>query len=646
MRVEGDHWADDEGRRLVLRGVNLGGDAKVPARPDGDTRLMEGFYDRKGVSFVGRPFPLEEADAHFSRLKRWGLDFHRFLVTWEAVEHEGPGVYDEGYLEYIGRIAEKAGEHGVSFFVDPHQDAWSRWTGGDGAPMWTLEAAGFQPERLFAAGAAHLNQELGSAYPRMTWMSNYDRLACATMWTLFFAGDAFAPGIGPVGSEGSSMQEFLQGHYIAAMAKVAEVLAPFPNVVGFDSLNEPSMGFIGAESLHRAETMTSLGTTPTPWQGILAGSGHPVDVAVYGIRGLGRKRIGTARLGAEGVSAWRDGVECLWRRAGVWDIDSGAAEGGADGGFPLLKRPAHFASLNGRPIDPTRDFLKPFMRRFDRGVCAAAEGARRFVLFVEGVPNAERPTWDASDEAGGRDAVVDATHWYDDLTLVTKRWLGFVAYDARNGKPVLGFGRVRRYFIEALRELKAWSAEKMGGAPAILGEFGLPFDLNGAKAYRSGDYGVHEKALSAYYDAVDANLLDSTIWNYSAGNRHARGDLWNTEDLSIFCRDDFEAGRTETGDAADSGGRALRGFARPYARATAGELLEMRFDARRGTFLLRFRPDPAIAAPTEVFVPELQFPCGFALEAEGCEPEVLRGRILLRPAPGATEAMLRLSRRR
>ena len=120
------------------------------------------------------------------------------------------------------------------------------------------------------------------------------------------------------------------------------------------------------------------------------------------------------------------------------------------------------------------------MRRFDRGVCAAAGKGRRFVLFVEGVPNADRPTWDAGESG----SVVDATHWYDDLTLVTKRWLGFAAYDARRDRLVLGPGRVRRYFIEALRELKEWSARKMAGAPTLLGEFGLPFDLNGAEAYR------------------------------------------------------------------------------------------------------------------------------------------------------------------
>ncbi len=64
--------------------------------------------DHASVTFVGRPFPLEEAHEHFCRLRRWGLTFStyickwfvfiyfssmnvvRFLVTWEAVEHAGP----------------------------------------------------------------------------------------------------------------------------------------------------------------------------------------------------------------------------------------------------------------------------------------------------------------------------------------------------------------------------------------------------------------------------------------------------------------------------------------------------------------------------------------------------------------------------
>jgi hypothetical protein len=239
---------------------------------------------------------------------------------------------------------------------------------------------------------------------------------------------------------------------------------------------------------------------------------------------------------------------------------------------------------------------------------------------------------------------VDATHWYDDLTLVTKRRVSFLAYDARHDRIVLGRKRVRRYFTEALRELKAYSAAHMGGAPTLLGEFGIPFDMKGSRAYETGDYRRQERALSANYDAVDAALIDSTLWNYTAGNRHERGDLWNTEDLSIFCRDDMEAGRTETGDPGDAGGRALRGFVRPYARATAGEVLEMRFDGRRGIFCLRYRPDPAVAAPTEVFLPALQFPRGYAIETEGCAARVAKGAILLRADEGAEEAVLRVLR--
>jgi len=637
MRIQGDHWVDELGRRLVLRGANLGGDCKVPVRPDGDTRLRSGFYDREGVSFVGRPLALEEADEHFERLSRWGLGFLRFLVTWEAVEHEGPGLYDEEYLDYLEAVVAKAGEHGLRLFIDPHQDAWSRWTGGDGAPMWTLEAAGFQPERLFASGAALLNQEMGASYPRMRWMGNYDRLACATMWTLFFAGNLFAPGLGPLGFDGpASMQDFLQSHYVAAMAEAAKRLSRFPHVVGFDSLNEPSAGYVGSPSLLSRGGANSLGATPSAWEAILAGSGYPMDVEVLGIRGLARKRIGYERLGAEGLRAWKDGVDCVWKRAGVWT----EGLGGEAAGKPVLLRPEHFALSGGRVVDFTRDCLEPFIRRFESGIRSAG-GERRFVLFVEGVPSAERPTRAAVEEA----EVVDATHWYDDLTLVTKRWRGWLAYDVRNDRVVLGPRGVGRYFRDVMLGLKAWSAERMGGAPALLGEFGIPFDMNGARAFRSGVYRIQERALSANYDALDASLMDSTIWNYTADNRHERGDLWNTEDLSIFCRDEMEDGRTETGDPADSGGRALRGFVRPYARATAGEILEMRFDSRRGFFLLRYRPDPAIDAPSEVFLPELQYPRGYVIETRGCEAEIAKSSILLHAAEGAEEARLLVRRR-
>ncbi len=165
IKVINGHFEDEFGRILILRGVNLGGSSKVPYRPNGASWNMEGFYQHRDVSFVGRPFPLAEADEHFRRLQTWGLTFLRYLVTWEAIEHAGPGIYDEAYLDYTRQIIAKAAEYGINVFIDPHQDVWSRFTGGDGAPGWTLEAAGMDIAQLHRAGAAFVHQESGDPYP-------------------------------------------------------------------------------------------------------------------------------------------------------------------------------------------------------------------------------------------------------------------------------------------------------------------------------------------------------------------------------------------------------------------------------------------------------------------------------------------------
>jgi hypothetical protein len=47
-------------------------------------------FDHRHVSFVNRPFTLEQAELHFERLARWGCQCLRVLVPWEAIEHEGP----------------------------------------------------------------------------------------------------------------------------------------------------------------------------------------------------------------------------------------------------------------------------------------------------------------------------------------------------------------------------------------------------------------------------------------------------------------------------------------------------------------------------------------------------------------------------
>jgi len=627
--IEGPWFVDEHGRTLMLRGVNLGGSSKVPRAPDGATHIREGFYDHRRVSFVGRPFALAEADEHFARLRRWGLAFLRFLVPWEAVEHEGPGQYDEEYLAYLQEVVARAEAHGISLFIDPHQDMWSRFCGGDGAPGWTLEAVGFDPTRFDETGAAITHQVHGDPFPRMIWPTNGGKLAAATMFTLFFGGNDFAP---QTLVEGEPVQEYLQRHYIAAFVRVAERLTHLPNVAGFDTMNEPLPGYIGWKDLNAPGGVVTLGDGPTAFQGMVLGAGVPQDVGVFQMVLSSIRRTRTRRLNPSRASAWRVGCDCVWRANGVWDLDPS--------GSPVLLRPDHFARAAGRDIDFTQEYFRPFANRFARAIRSVDPDA---LIFLEGEPTRSPPKWRQGDEP----RIVFAPHGYDDLVLVTKLFSRYIALDSTTRKLVFGRCAVRRALRNQLARLKQEARERLGGAPTLLAEFGIPFDLNGARAYRTGNFRAQRMALQRSFRAVEENLLDCTIWNYTADNTNARGDQWNGEDLSIFSRDQriAQRGGNIEKEALDSGGRALEALVRPYPRATAGEPLRLSFDCARRSFEYEFRHDASIDAPTEIFVPNFQYPDGYRTEMSdgSCEVQRERQTLLYRHGTERREHTIRIS---
>ena len=579
IRVDGPWFKDEFGRFLILRGVNLGGSSKVPFRPDGSTHSRDSFYDHRNVSFVGRPFPLHEADEHFARLRAWGLTFLRMLVTWEAIEHAGPGLYDEEYLDYLQRIVQKAAEYGLQLFLDPHQDVWSRLSGGDGAPGWTFEAVGLDMTRFTETGAAIVHAIHGDPFPRMIWPTNYSKLAAATMFTLFFGGNDFAP-LTKVGGEPA--QEFLQRHYTNAMVQVALRLKDLPNVVGYDTMNEPSPGFIGWADLNSGGALR-LGECPTPFQAMLLGAGFPQEVGLWDMALTGPRLRGRRVLNPAGLRVWREGYDCLWRENGVWDL--------APDGKPRLLRADHFSQVAGRRVDFVEQYLRPFLRRYIGELRSVHPQA---TIFLEGIPGEAFPSWGPADPPN----VVSAAHWYDGLTLFTKSFSPYLTVDFHTRKLVLGPWRVNRSFVQQLARIKAEALQKMGAIPTLIGEVGIPFDMKGKISYRTGDFPLQERALDASLKALEANLLSYTLWNYTADNDNVHGDQWNGEVLSIFSPDQ----RSDPTDI-NSGGRALRSLLRPCARAVAGEPLRMSFDSKRSVFTLEFRHDPSIQAPTEIFVP-------------------------------------------
>lgn len=86
---DGCFW-DEHGRNVQLRGINLSGDSKLPKTPDVPSHQLADFWQTEDISFVDRPFALVDADEHLRRIRSWGYNVVRFVITWEAIEHCGP----------------------------------------------------------------------------------------------------------------------------------------------------------------------------------------------------------------------------------------------------------------------------------------------------------------------------------------------------------------------------------------------------------------------------------------------------------------------------------------------------------------------------------------------------------------------------
>jgi hypothetical protein len=404
------------------------------------------------------------------------------------------------------------------------------------------------------------------------------------MFTLFWAGDVFAPGFL---IDGTGANEFLQSRFIGAMTHTARRIKDCKAVVGFGIINEPHPGYIGIRDLSEfAVPNAARGFTMTPFEGMKAAAGLGGKMRRFVGTPNGFRMAETVEIPPSENGVFLPGSSCPWKGAGVWDVDGA-------GNAVLLKK-NHFDTDSW-----AQGFYKSFQKRF---IAAMEQKHENYLFFVEGCApgGGERSVWNEGDAE--RAKIVDAFHWYDVFPLLFKKWIPFFALDSDTRKIVLGKKNVRASFLSQLK--RRADVIRGEGLPALLGEFGIPFDTKKA----SGDYSAQSDALGAYYDALDELLLSCTLWNYTPDNTRADGDGWNNENLSIYCDDEKSL-------------RAQKGYCRPFAAATAGRLLAMRF-SRGGknppAFEMEWEGADASGtggeAVTEIVVPSAWFPGGWRAE--------------------------------
>lgn len=537
LRIEGSKFRDPQNREVTLHGINVSGDAKYPRHPDQCGHVKEGFFQGDDVSFVGRPFTIEEANEHFTRLKSWGYNTIRYIFTWEAIEHAGPDRYDDEWVQHTVEVLRLAKDYGFYIFMDPHQDVWSRFTGGSGAPMWTLYACGLNPETFHQTQAALVQNTWPHPvdFPKMAWATNYQRLACQTMLTLFFGGREFAP---KAKLDDINIQDYLQNHFINAVTYLAQKIKEAGDledsvVIGWESMNEPNRGYIGWEDLSTwpADQNLRKHTSPTGWQCLLTGVGKAVEVETYAFGGMGPYKSGTELVDPQGVSAWlpvgyddsRYGWrrapswklgECLWAQHGVWDPPTDT----------LLKKD-YFLRLPSTGETITHNFYTDnfFMNHYRAYSHAIRKIFPDTIMFCQSSPFEVPPAVKGTPDDDPN--MVFASHFYDGITLITKKWNRFWNVDVvgiMRGKYLtpafavkLGESAIRNCFRDQLSYLRKEGEERMGVHPCVFTEIGIPYDMDDQYAYKTGNYASQTRAMDANHFALEGSgAAGFTLWTY------------------------------------------------------------------------------------------------------------------------------------
>lgn len=200
MRGENPGIYDVNDRYVILRGANynaLGdywqGDPNVPPTK---------AYDPQDLAIMAQ----------------YGLNCIRLLFSWSAVEPDR-GEYDQAYIQQLQQVIQEAAKYDIYVILDMHQDAWGKYIatppdsvceypnkGWDGAPEWATITDG--QSTCTVDGTRENSPAVIHAF--QNFWDNTDGIADAC---------------------------------IASWQQVIQATAQYENVVGYDLINEPSLGY-------------------------------------------------------------------------------------------------------------------------------------------------------------------------------------------------------------------------------------------------------------------------------------------------------------------------------------------------------------------------------------------------------------------
>jgi endoglycosylceramidase len=207
---------DDQGRQVLLRGVNLN---------------VLGDYYQANADY---PAVIPATDADWAEMESHGFDVVRLLMSWSSLEPTR-GTIDQDYLRRIHDAVDQARAHDIYVVLDMHQDAYSKFSptpsgtacpdgskpsiGWDGAPEWATITDG--ADTCAAAGVRELSPAVMRAFEN------------------FY-----------LDTDG------VQTELIKTWAAVAREFASDPAVAGYDLFNEPNWGADAASSGARLGAFT------------------------------------------------------------------------------------------------------------------------------------------------------------------------------------------------------------------------------------------------------------------------------------------------------------------------------------------------------------------------------------------------------